>query len=43
MRRRVWKLNERMVRERFEDRIGKLVNVNAPDLWKFCSERMFFV
>ena len=40
MRRRVWKLNERKVREQFKARVGEWVNVIAPDLWKCWSEGM---
>jgi len=38
MRRRVWKLNENNMRRRFEERVGELVNVGTPDLWKCFKE-----
>ena len=37
-RRKVWKLKEDDTRARFEGRVGKLVNADAPDLWKCFKE-----
>lgn len=34
MRRKLWKLKERDVRKRFEERVCELVDTAAPDLWK---------
>ena len=36
--RKVWKLKEDDTRARFEGRVGKLVNTDAPDLWKCFKE-----
>ena len=34
VRKRLWKLKEDVIRERYERRVQKLVHVNAHDLWK---------
>ncbi|XP_067056003.1 uncharacterized protein [Acropora muricata] len=39
-RRKVWKLKENDTRARFEQRVGKLVSADAPDLWKCFREVM---
>ena len=35
VRRRVWKLKEKEVKEKFEERIRKLVDIDSKDLWGF--------
>ena len=30
---RVWKLKEKEIKEKFEERIGKLVDIDSKDLW----------
>lgn len=37
-RRKTWKLKEDDTRVRFEERVGELVNMDAPDLWKCFKE-----
>ena len=39
-RRKFWKLKEDGTRARFEERVGELVSVDAPDLWKCFREGM---
>ena len=38
VRRKVWKLKEHDVREKFEQRVQELVSVDAPDLWSCFKE-----
>ena len=34
---RVWKLKEKEIKEKFEERIGKLVDIDLKDLWGSCK------
>ena len=38
VKRRLWKLKEDVIRERYERRVEELVDVNAQDLWKFFKD-----
>ena len=40
---RVWKLKEKEIKEKFEERIGKLVDIDSKDLWgSYKNVRMEF-